>query len=142
MFLSLLLFSKTRVFLFNWCAWFLHLKHPGEEQALLTCPSHVPRSSLANMELSVSSPDPQPTNSGMKSSQAAGAPSSASGELAKLLNEVRFIAEHFEKKNADVAVCSDWKFAALVIDRLCLVAFSVLTVLCTIGLLMLAPRFV
>lgn len=140
MFLSILLFSKTRVILLNWCAWFLHMKHPGEEQGLLTCPSDVPRSSLTTMELSVSSPEPQP-NDAMKSSQEAGAPSSAFGEMAKILDEVRFIAKHFQKQNVDVAVCSDWKFAALVIDRLCLVAFSVLTILCTIGILMVAPSF-
>lgn len=115
------------------------MKRPGEEQVLLTCPSDVPHS---NMELNVSSPEPQPTNGAMKSSQAAGPPSSTSEELVKLLGEVRFIAKHFQKQNMDVTVCNDWKFAALVIDRLCLVAFSVLTILCTVGILMLAPSFV
>lgn len=141
MFLSILLFSKTRVFLLNWCAWLLHMKHPGEEQELLSCPSDTPRSNLTNMELNVSSPDPQPTNGTMKSSQTADVPSSTSGELAKILDEVRFITKHFQKLNVDVAMCSDWKFAALVIDRLCLVAFSILTLLCTVGILILAPSF-
>lgn len=141
MFLSILLFSKTRVFLLNWCAQFLRMKHPGEEQALLSCPSDTPLSGLTNMELNVSSPDPQPANGTMKSSQTAGFPSSTSGELAKLLEEVRFMTKHFQKQNVDVAICSDWKFAALVIDRLCLVAFSILTILCTVGILVLAPFF-
>ncbi|CAF99917.1 unnamed protein product, partial [Tetraodon nigroviridis] len=134
----------TRVFLLDWCASFLHMKRPGEDPVLLTCPSDHPCSSLTNMELSVSSPD-QPTNGTVKSSEAAGAPSSTAGELDKLdklLDQVRFIAKHFQKQNVDVAVCSDWKFAALVIDRLCLVAFSVLTILCTVGILVLAPSLI
>lgn len=63
-------------------------------------------------------------------------------ELAKLLDEVRSIAKHFRKQDVNVAMCNNWKFAALVIDRLCLVAFSVVTILCTIGILMSAPSFV
>lgn len=117
------------------------MKHPGEEQELLSCPLDTPLSGLTNMELNVSSPDPQPANGTMKSSQTAGFPSSTSGELAKLLEEVHFMTKHFQKQNVDVAICSDWKFAALVIDRLCLVAFSILTILCTVGILVLAPFF-
>lgn len=63
-------------------------------------------------------------------------------ELAKILDEVRFIAKRFRKQDQDEAVCSEWKFAASVIDRLCLMAFSLVTILCTIGILMSAPNFV
>nr|8C9X_A Chain A, Neuronal acetylcholine receptor subunit alpha-7 [Homo sapiens]8C9X_B Chain B, Neuronal acetylcholine receptor subunit alpha-7 [Homo sapiens]8C9X_C Chain C, Neuronal acetylcholine receptor subunit alpha-7 [Homo sapiens]8C9X_D Chain D, Neuronal acetylcholine receptor subunit alpha-7 [Homo sapiens]8C9X_E Chain E, Neuronal acetylcholine receptor subunit alpha-7 [Homo sapiens]8CE4_A Chain A, Neuronal acetylcholine receptor subunit alpha-7 [Homo sapiens]8CE4_B Chain B, Neuronal acetylch len=45
-------------------------------------------------------------------------------------------------KRDGVAVCSEWKFAACVVDRLCLMAFSVFTIICTIGILMSAPNFV
>ncbi|XP_047437084.1 neuronal acetylcholine receptor subunit alpha-7a [Mugil cephalus] len=63
-------------------------------------------------------------------------------ELAKILDEVRFIAKRFRDHDEDDSVCNEWKFAASVIDRLCLMAFSVFTILCTIGILMSAPNFV
>ncbi|XP_051975551.1 neuronal acetylcholine receptor subunit alpha-7 isoform X2 [Xyrauchen texanus] len=63
-------------------------------------------------------------------------------ELAKILEEVRYIAKRFRNLDEDESVCNEWKFAAAVIDRLCLMAFSIFTILCTIGILMSAPNFV
>ena len=63
-------------------------------------------------------------------------------ELAKILDEVHFIAKRFRDQDEDELVCNEWKFAASVIDRLCLMAFSLFTILCTIGILMSAPNFV
>ncbi|XP_061595526.1 neuronal acetylcholine receptor subunit alpha-7a [Cololabis saira] len=63
-------------------------------------------------------------------------------ELAKLVDEVRYIAKRFRDHDEDESVCNEWKFAASVIDRLCLMAFSIFTILCTIGILMSAPNFV
>ncbi|XP_076863207.1 neuronal acetylcholine receptor subunit alpha-7 [Brachyhypopomus gauderio] len=63
-------------------------------------------------------------------------------ELAKILEEVRYIAKRFQSQDEDESVCNEWKFAAAVIDRLCLMAFSVFTILCTFGILMSAPNFV
>ncbi|KAM6973120.1 neuronal acetylcholine receptor subunit alpha-7 [Aplochiton taeniatus] len=68
--------------------------------------------------------------------------SSLDCELSKILEEVRYIAERFRSQDEDETVCSEWKFAAAVIDRLCLMAFSLFTILCTIGILMSAPNFV
>lgn len=63
-------------------------------------------------------------------------------ELQQIREEVRFIGQRFRTQDQEKAACSEWKFAAAVIDRLCLVAFSVFTILCTIGILMSAPNFV
>ncbi|XP_042372882.1 neuronal acetylcholine receptor subunit alpha-7-like, partial [Plectropomus leopardus] len=63
-------------------------------------------------------------------------------ELNQILEEVRYIARRFRGQDEEETVCSEWKFAAAVIDRLCLVAFSLFTILCTIGILMSAPNFV
>ena len=63
-------------------------------------------------------------------------------DLTKILEEVRYIAKRFRTQDEDESLCSEWKFAAAVIDRLCLMAFSVFTILCTIGILMSAPNFV
>lgn len=63
-------------------------------------------------------------------------------EMAKILDEVRYIAKRFRDQDEGESVCNEWKFAASVIDRLCLMAFSLFTILCTIGILMSAPNFV
>ena len=63
-------------------------------------------------------------------------------ELAKILEEVHYIAKRFHNQDQNESVCNEWKFAAAVIDRLCLMAFSIFTILCTIGILMSAPNFV
>ncbi|XP_038606144.1 neuronal acetylcholine receptor subunit alpha-7 isoform X2 [Tachyglossus aculeatus] len=63
-------------------------------------------------------------------------------DLAKILEEVRYLANRFREQDEEAAVCSEWKFAASVVDRLCLMAFSVFTIICTIGILMSAPNFV
>lgn len=63
-------------------------------------------------------------------------------ELTQILEEVRYIARRFRGQDAEETACSEWKFAAAVVDRLCLVAFSLFTILTTIGILMSAPNFV
>lgn len=63
-------------------------------------------------------------------------------DLAKILEELRFIANRFRDQDEDEIICNEWKFAASVVDRLCLMAFSVFTIICTIGILMSAPNFV
>ncbi|KAM6981082.1 neuronal acetylcholine receptor subunit alpha-7a [Aplochiton taeniatus] len=63
-------------------------------------------------------------------------------EMAKILEEVRYIAKRFRDQDEEESLCNEWKFAASVIDRLCLMAFSLFTTLCTIGILMSAPNFV
>uniref|UniRef100_A0A8I3P6W6 Neuronal acetylcholine receptor subunit alpha-7 n=1 Tax=Canis lupus familiaris TaxID=9615 RepID=A0A8I3P6W6_CANLF len=71
-----------------------------------------------------------------------GQPSEGDPDLAKILEEIRYIANRFRCQDESDAVCSEWKFAACVVDRLCLMAFSVFTIICTIGILMSAPNFV
>ncbi len=68
--------------------------------------------------------------------------STLEAELNQILEEVRYIARRFRGQDEEETVCNEWKFAAAVIDRLCLVAFSLFTILCTIGILMSAPNFV
>lgn len=61
-------------------------------------------------------------------------------ELAKILDEVRYITKRLRDQDENKAVCSEWKFAAAVVDRLCLVAFSLFIALFTFGMLMSAPN--
>ncbi|XP_048849249.1 neuronal acetylcholine receptor subunit alpha-7-like isoform X1 [Brienomyrus brachyistius] len=63
-------------------------------------------------------------------------------QLQAILEEVRFMADHFREQDESESMAEQWKFAAAVIDRLCLVAFSVFNIICTISILMSAPNFV
>ncbi|XP_075714038.1 neuronal acetylcholine receptor subunit alpha-7 isoform X1 [Rhinoderma darwinii] len=63
-------------------------------------------------------------------------------DLSKILEELRYIANRFRDQDEDELICNEWKFAASVVDRLCLMAFSIFTIICTIGILMSAPNFV
>ena len=44
-------------------------------------------------------------------------------EVLRILEEVSYIAQRFRSQDEEEAICSEWKFAAAVVDRLCLVAF-------------------
>ncbi|KAJ8383790.1 hypothetical protein AAFF_G00214770 [Aldrovandia affinis] len=63
-------------------------------------------------------------------------------QLQAILEEVRFMADRFREQDENEVKAEQWKFAAAVIDRLCLVAFSVFNIICTISILMSAPNFV
>ncbi|XP_043915084.1 neuronal acetylcholine receptor subunit alpha-7-like [Protopterus annectens] len=63
-------------------------------------------------------------------------------EIAKILEEVQYIARRFREMDEGEEICSEWKFAAAVLDRLCLVAFSLFSIICTFTILMSAPNFI
>uniref|UniRef100_A0AAV2KZV9 Neuronal acetylcholine receptor subunit alpha-7-like n=1 Tax=Knipowitschia caucasica TaxID=637954 RepID=A0AAV2KZV9_KNICA len=157
----------TRVLLLNWCAWFLRMRRPGESRVRLGCPnSKLPRGSMSSLELSVSQaslrhpaipnggnllyvgfssgPDPELLCSRMVTpeEEVLRGGSRVEAELLQILEEVRYISRRFRSQDEEEVLGSEWKFAAAVIDRLCLVAFSLFTILCTIGILMSAPNFV
>ncbi|XP_044061195.1 neuronal acetylcholine receptor subunit alpha-7-like [Siniperca chuatsi] len=63
-------------------------------------------------------------------------------EIRRILEEVSYIAQRFRDQDEAEAICSEWKFAAAVVDRLCLVAFSLFSIICTFTILMSAPNFI
>ncbi|CAL8388752.1 unnamed protein product [Arctogadus glacialis] len=63
-------------------------------------------------------------------------------EIARILEEVQYIAGRFRARDRGDAICGEWKFAAAVVDRLCLVAFSLFSIICTFTILMSAPNFI
>ena len=135
------LLPKIRVFLLNWCAWFLRMKRPGPAcqsgEGNASAPAYGTSVGLENIHYSTAATSP---DSGALLPK--GQSSSVEPELARILDEVRYITKRFRDQDENESVCSEWKFAAAVIDRLCLVAFSLFTFLCTIGILMSAPNFV
>ncbi|XP_062380892.1 neuronal acetylcholine receptor subunit alpha-7-like, partial [Sardina pilchardus] len=68
--------------------------------------------------------------------------SECSPEIRRILDEVTYIAQRFREQDESEAVCGEWKFAAAVVDRLCLVAFSLFSIICTFSILMSAPNFI
>ncbi|XP_068444347.1 neuronal acetylcholine receptor subunit alpha-7-like [Clinocottus analis] len=63
-------------------------------------------------------------------------------EIQRILEEVSYIAQRFRDQDRAEVICSEWKFAAAVVDRLCLVAFSLFSIICTFTILMAAPNFI
>ncbi|XP_054476874.1 neuronal acetylcholine receptor subunit alpha-7-like isoform X3 [Anoplopoma fimbria] len=62
-------------------------------------------------------------------------------QLQALLMEVQFLVERVKEQDRQLSLAEQWQFAAAVIDRLCLMGFSVFNIICTIAILMAAPNF-
>ncbi|XP_050425041.1 neuronal acetylcholine receptor subunit alpha-7-like isoform X1 [Adelges cooleyi] len=63
-------------------------------------------------------------------------------ELSLILKELRTITDKLRKEDVDEDITNDWKFAAMVIDRMCLYLFTFFTVAATIAVLMSAPHVI
>ena len=63
-------------------------------------------------------------------------------ELSLILKEIRVITDKIRDDEDTAAIENDWKFAAMVLDRLCLVTFTLFTIIATIALLLAAPHIV
>lgn len=62
-------------------------------------------------------------------------------QLRALLGEVQYLVERVREQDRQTSLSEQWQFAAAVVDRLCLVGFSVFNIICTIAILMAAPNF-
>lgn len=67
---------------------------------------------------------------------------SADYELALILKEIRFITDQLRKEDEAADVTRDWKFAAMVVDRLCLIIFTLFTIIATLAVLFSAPHII
>ncbi|XP_059487027.1 neuronal acetylcholine receptor subunit alpha-7-like isoform X3 [Neocloeon triangulifer] len=63
-------------------------------------------------------------------------------ELSLILKEIRVITEKYRKEDEAAEVTNDWKFAAMVVDRLCLIIFTLFTIIATIAVLFSAPHII
>ncbi|KHJ47284.1 Cation transporter family protein, partial [Trichuris suis] len=61
-------------------------------------------------------------------------------ELVSILKELRFICDRIRKEDEEHEVISDWKFAAMAIDRLCLIVFTTFLTGTTCAILFAAPH--
>jgi len=65
---------------------------------------------------------------------------SANRELKSILKEIKFITNRLKSLDDENEIESDWKFAAMVIDRFCLIIFTTFTIVTTIAVLFSAPH--
>ena len=66
----------------------------------------------------------------------------ASREVQLILKELQFITGRMKKSDEEAEVISDWKFAAMVIDRFCLIIFTLFTIIATVAVLLSAPHII
>ncbi|XP_067456230.1 neuronal acetylcholine receptor subunit alpha-7-like [Thunnus thynnus] len=117
---------------------------------------HLPSARFGSPPQETPEPDPSITFSGPSGLEAgAGAGRTAAmhthrgvirggavdNQLQALLVEVQFLVERVREHDRQLSLAEQWQFAAAVIDRLCLVGFSVFNIICTIAILMAAPNF-
>jgi len=69
-----------------------------------------------------------------------GCSSSSNRELQCILKELKFITNRMKVHDEEEEIIGDWKFAAMVIDRFCLITFTAFTVITTITVLLSAPH--
>lgn len=63
-------------------------------------------------------------------------------ELQLILHEVRYITDHMRKQQDDQEVINDWKYAAMVVDRFCLIVFTFFTLVATVAVMYSAPHII
>ncbi|XP_034180091.1 nicotinic acetylcholine receptor alpha7 subunit isoform X2 [Osmia lignaria lignaria] len=63
-------------------------------------------------------------------------------ELILILKEIKIITDQLKSEELNSKVTNDWKFAAMVIDRMCLIIFTLFTIIATITVLMSAPHII
>ncbi|XP_051939270.1 neuronal acetylcholine receptor subunit alpha-7-like isoform X3 [Hippocampus zosterae] len=129
----------VRVILLNWCAWFLRMKKPGEERKTSG------QSGICSAYSGGGGSDRHPAGSSpgdIHLEQTRTLLPEQLPDVSRILEEVQYIARRFREHDEAQAICSEWKFAAAVVDRLCLVAFSLFSIICTFTILMSAPNFI
>ncbi|CAF0827930.1 unnamed protein product [Adineta ricciae] len=62
-------------------------------------------------------------------------------EMRTIITELQFLTEHVKQGEEEDNISEDWKFSAMVIDRLCLVLFSLMTTIFSYVTLFSAPNF-
>jgi nicotinic acetylcholine receptor len=55
---------------------------------------------------------------------------------------VRHITDYMRKQEEDQEVINDWKYAAMVVDRFCLIVFTFFTLVATVAVLYSAPHII
>jgi len=62
--------------------------------------------------------------------------------LVDILEELRYLTDGVRADARKEEECNEWKYAAMVVDRLCLVMFTGFTVISTVAILFSAPHVI
>ncbi|CAF1252210.1 unnamed protein product [Rotaria sordida] len=62
-------------------------------------------------------------------------------EMRTIISELRILTDHVKKEEDEDDISQDWKFSAMVLDRLCLIVFTTLTTLLSYATLFSAKNF-
>ena len=65
-----------------------------------------------------------------------------SRELGLILKEIKVITDKIADDNEAGEIEGDWKFAAMVLDRICLIIFSLFTFIASVSTLASAPHII
>lgn len=68
--------------------------------------------------------------------------SGAQRDMQFILRELQYITSRMKKADEEAEVISDWKFAAMVVDRFCLFIFTLFTIIATVAVLLSAPHII
>uniref|UniRef100_A0A8C7YHW0 Uncharacterized protein n=1 Tax=Oryzias sinensis TaxID=183150 RepID=A0A8C7YHW0_9TELE len=122
--------------LLQWVPWFLRMKRPGEGPPAASEPDS---STVAPVPCGLEADCGRPAALHSQSTMIRSA--AVDNQLQALLVDVQFLVERVREQDRQVSLAEQWQFAAAVIDRLCLVGFSVFNIICTFAILMAAPNF-
>uniref|UniRef100_A0A8C5EVJ3 Neuronal acetylcholine receptor subunit alpha-7-like n=1 Tax=Gouania willdenowi TaxID=441366 RepID=A0A8C5EVJ3_GOUWI len=125
----------VHLILLQWVPWFLRMKCPVDAAESTLSNNHTEFQSKTH-----SSPTTTKTTSIVPTPLPSILPQSFNS-LQALLLEVQFLVERVREQDRQLSLVEQWQFAAAVIDRLCLVGFSLFNIICTIAILMAAPNF-
>ena len=63
-------------------------------------------------------------------------------ELSLILKEIKVITDKIKEEDETAAIEGDWKFAAMVIDRLCLIVYTLFNIIAIVVVLWTAPHVI
>ncbi|VDM75789.1 unnamed protein product [Strongylus vulgaris] len=63
-------------------------------------------------------------------------------ELKTISGQIKVMRKRMEEDERDEQAANDWKFAAMVVDRLCLFIFSIFIVVSTCGIMFSSPHLI
>ncbi|TKR69550.1 hypothetical protein L596_021694 [Steinernema carpocapsae] len=85
-------------------------------------------------------PEPEPSGSGYDDPSTVAERHRISQELMATVHSIAYIANHMKTEMNDKKIRDDWKYIAMVIDRLLLVVFFGITLGGTVGIILSAPH--
>ena len=147
-----LCYFQIRKAICEWLAWALRMSRPGKDlsrQFLLrkarmrelearTPPSISLLSNVKDVDNAIPLNDFPPVRTVRLDD--GGSLLNVKNELLAILNELRFITHKIKEDNETEEEVNDWKFAAMVIDRLCIWVFSIYMIVTTLAIFFSAPN--